>query len=110
MIARLIIATGIRILYILFEGWWSVDAETRMAADINRSGFKAQHKRREDNLCKSTFYFLSYCIPYLSLSHSFLWLYKQNQKTCFVSVYFVYLLEMCFPFNYYYFFLMQHKV
>ena len=27
-----------------------------------------------DNLCKNTLHFLSYCIPYLSLSHSFLWL------------------------------------
>ena len=42
--ARLIIVTGIMILYILFEGWWSVDAEPRLAADLHRSGFKAQHK------------------------------------------------------------------
>ena len=43
MIAMLIIAIGI-ILNILFEGWWSFDAEPRLAADLQRSGFKAQHK------------------------------------------------------------------
>ena len=42
MIARLIIVFEIMILYILFEGWLSVDAEPRMAADLQRSRFKAQ--------------------------------------------------------------------
>ena len=46
MIARLIIATGIMILNILFEGWWSIDAELRrLDVDLHRSGFKAQHQR-----------------------------------------------------------------
>ena len=45
MIARLIIVPGMMILYILFEGWWSVDAEPRLAADLHRSGLKAHHKR-----------------------------------------------------------------
>ena len=42
MITRLIIVTGI-ILYILFQGWWSIDAEPRLAANLQRNSFKAQH-------------------------------------------------------------------
>ena len=29
----------------LVRKWWSVDAEPRLAADLLKSGFKAQHKR-----------------------------------------------------------------
>ena len=45
MIASLIIATGIMILYISFENWWPIDAETWLEPDLHSSGSKAKHKR-----------------------------------------------------------------